>query len=72
METSAQMKSPLSSLADEFRIYARAECEPRGARWTEWADTLEAADHELHEANAEVLRLRLLAAPAHSVSANTP
>lgn len=33
----------LQSLAEEFRIYAKAECAPEGARWTQWADACDAA-----------------------------
>ena len=33
----------LKEQAEEFRIYAAAECLPESARWIEWAEACEAA-----------------------------
>jgi hypothetical protein len=41
----------LKALAEEFRIYARAECGPASVeQWERWADTCEAAAAKLGEA----------------------
>lgn len=45
----------LKSQAEEFRIYARAECKPANAeQWNQWAENCEQAANELeakHEAS---------------------
>lgn len=41
------LPSELRALAEEFRIYARAECLPESARWEKWADTCEAGARDV-------------------------